>query len=216
MCKILIVFVGVLLSLGQTCGAWVEPSYHFEEAIGGSMDMAFDANGNAIAVIDNNGSIEAYYYSREQNTWSGPKKLGPSNDYARVSVAMDQSGTAIAIWVDKIDNPPIGPLIHIAYFDGTAWSRGPNLLTGYEIGSFALKMNGPNSALAVFINDKKKVFCSFINSGKWGKINHIAESDGDQLSVAYSPNGTAVIGFVNDYLGRVVNYIDGTWVRLSF
>lgn len=209
--SILTLLIGLLLAIGQNSEAWQMPPHQFS-AIGGGMDMASDANGNAVVVLDNGGSIEALFYSRAANAWSDPTLLGTVNSPSRVRVGMDQSGKALAIWADN--GSTAGTELHSSYFNGTAWfTESPDPFAApASICSFGLNMNGPDTALATWIDHTlNAVCCSFFNKGSWSQPTRIASTDGDQLSVAYSTNGSAVVGFVNGPLGHAINYIGGIW-----
>lgn len=208
-----ILFIGLIIPTQNIFSAWTQPPFQFP-AFGRGIDMKSDANGNAITVLDNAGTVEAFFYSRLTNTWTGPTILGTT--IGRIVLDMDPSGTALAVWLD-----PNRTDLHSAFFNGITWTPGspdPFATAAGFIEQINLSMNGPNSALVTWIDDTDNtVFSNFFNSGTWSTtipvagpvvagpfVNFLYFSD-------YSENGTAVATFLVGSNLEVSNFIGGSW-----
>jgi hypothetical protein len=206
--------VSLLMTMGQTFATWELPPFGFP-ANGSSIGMHSDANGNAIVVLDNSGTVEAFYFSKATNTWTGPTNLGSDN--GTVAMDMDPSGTAIAVWID-----PDGTDIHSSFFNGTSWTTGsPDpFATSGSVDELIVNMNGPNSALATWTDNTSGTFLSdFFSAGSWGSTIIIA---GPLLSLTptssdYSSNGTAIASYTDGTNLLVANFdpISQSWQQLS-
>lgn len=202
------------LLMGRIHAAWEMPPESFAPAMGQSISIASDADGNAIVVLDDSfdsATVQAFFYSRATNTWTGPTTLGNIIGSAFVLVDMDAGGHALAIWQNNSSTE-----IHSSFFNGSTWTTGsPDpFATPGGISTFNLDMNGPNTGLAVWIDSgTNQAVSSFFVAGIWSPIPiPIAPSDSIQSSAAYSSNGTAVAGFVNGAALQVSNYIGGVWL----
>lgn len=201
-------FIGLLVVTGHIYGDWKQPPHVFG-ATGLVMSLAADEIGNAIVVVDEKRiSVEAFYYSKNIDTWlDGVILDNVVTD--RVLVDMDPpSGRGIAIW-SKMTEPAE---VRSSTFDGVSWT--PPSVVGKPSGvrTIALDMNGPDSALAVWVeNATNLVYASFYNGGVWGPETLIAHCDEEYLSASYSSNGTAIVGFINREQLLVSNYIGGIW-----
>lgn len=193
----------LLMIMGETLAVWELPPNLFP-AIGSSIGMSSDSNGNAIVVLDNAGAVEAFYYSKATDAWTGPTNLGSNN--GAVAMDMDPSGTAIAVWID-----PNGSDLHSSFFNGTSWTTGspdPFASSGIVIEPI-VTMNGPNSALTTWIDSSTGTFLSsFFSAGSWGLTIPIA---GPSLSLTptssdYSSNGTAVASYTDGTNLLVANF----------
>jgi len=203
----------LMLLMGQAHAVWQQPPHSFAPDTGNSMDIGSDAFGNAIVVDDDDPDnvVNAYHYSRLTNTWSGPIPLGVATGSTLVSLDVDSTGTALAIWSTNSISE-----LHSSYFNGTVWTPGSPDPFGAPSTSFSIPivdMNGPTTALAVWRDvTTQDIYSSFFSAGTWTTATVAAPSDGNQLSMAYSANGTAVIGY-NDSSNAIIvsNYIGGVW-----
>jgi hypothetical protein len=203
----------LLFLIGHVYGDWQLPPHQFP-ATGGGVDMAFDEKGNALAVLDDGGTLVSFFYSRDMDTWLSTKPpLATVNSSPNIRVVMNAYDNAMAIWTDQKGE------LNSSLFNGNEWTHPIPFATPSEVRSLVLVMNGQDAALACWIdNSLNAVFSSFFKKGTWSEPLQIANSNGEQLSAAYSPSGTAVVGFVNESDGQVINYKDGVWqspVRLE-
>jgi hypothetical protein len=184
--------IAIFMPIAQTDAVWQQPPHQFS-ATGAGIAMASDATGNAITVLDNAGIVEAFFYSSISNAWSGPTILGTDNGL--IAMDMDASGTALAVWV-----APNGTDLHSAFFNGTTWTSGsPDpFASAQAIGDLTVTMNGPNTAMATWINTLiAQGFSSFFTSGSWGApINLTLLGVSSPLSSDFSSDGTAVASFM--------------------
>lgn len=195
-----------LLLMGQPCEAWQMPPHRIPGK-GADMGMMSNGRGNCIAVIDNQGTIEAYYSIKGEWTKT-PEILGKAYKYGYVDASMNSRGHGLAMWTSPKETLP---KLYSSFFNGLWTNLKPIQLNG-NVRTFTLEMNDSGSALAVWIDDAtSSLYSCFFSNYSWGDPIVIAPSNGEQLSVAYSANGTAVIGYVNGSSGYAVNYIDGAW-----
>lgn len=209
-----LLLVGIVMPIGQSHAVWEQPPHSFAPADGANITMGSDANGNAIVVLDNEGDVEAYFYSTVTNAWSGPTILGTNNQ--QILMKMHPSGTALAVWVD-----PDNLSIHSAFFNGTVWTLGsPDpfaVASDVGVGDITLDMNGPNTALFTWFDvigpGSDIYYSNFFSAGTWGTAIPIGSpasfgpSNGE-----YSENGTAIATFTNAANALLVsNFIGGVW-----
>lgn len=209
-------FFMFLLAIGipmaATNAAWEMPPHQFSQS-GVAIDMHSDANGNAIVVLDDNGTVDAFFYSKLTNTWSGPTTLGADN--GTLAMDMHASGTALAVWVDQTT----GTDLHSSFFNGTSWTAGsPDpFASSASISQLDLTMNSSNTALATWLDSTTgTVFSCFFSAGTWGAtIPVIGPGVTGPLSSDYSANGTAVASYLNGTTLQVSNFIAGSWQLLT-
>jgi hypothetical protein len=207
-----LLLVGIFMPTLQTHAVWQQPPQSFAPAIGGGIGMGSDNAGNAIVVLDNGGTVEAFFYSVLTQTWTGPTILG--SDSGDVVLSVDPGGTALAVWVD----PDFADL-HSAFFNGTTWVTGsPDpFVTGENPQILNLDMNGPNTALLTWFNNGPNTIVSnFFSAGTWGPMNTISNPGEFPLSSDYSANGTAVASYldITETMLLVSNFIGGFWQQL--
>lgn len=209
--RFFIFWLVLLAPFGQTEAAWQQPPEQFP-AFGSAIGMHSDANGNAIAVCDNAGDVEAFFYTQTTNTWSGPTLLGASN--GNLAMDMDGSGTALAVWVDQTT----GTDLHSSFFNGVSWATAsPDpFATSGSISEINLTLNGPNTALATWFDSTTgTVFSSFFSAGTWGSTIPVSGPGvTGPLSSDYSANGSAVASYLNGTTLQVSNFISGSWQLL--
>jgi hypothetical protein len=203
--------MGMLISMGQTQATW-EPPFQFP-ATGGGIAMGSDNAGNAIVVLDDGGTVEAFFYSVLTQTWSGPTTLGTDDEVLTLSV--DPSGTALAVWLD-----PDSVDLHSAFFNGSVWV--PGILDPFATGTGSpeqlnLTMNGPNTALLTWFDPGvNTVFSNFFSAGTWSPSGVVVGPAEFPLSSDYSSNGTAVASYldITETMLLVSNFTGGFWQQL--
>lgn len=209
-------FMGLLLSFAYPSAvfsAWQQPPFHFPNT--GSINqlaLASDANGNGIALIGNQASSVAEAWNYTDGVWQqttfNPQGINPDS----VSLAMDDSGTAIAMFHDQISGK-----FFTRFFNGTIWGfLSPDPLdtsAAVSSPSMSLDMNGPSSGVVLWVNDGN-VNTSFLSTWSWGPITTLNNEPNPQgLTVAFSANGTAIAVWQSDTTGGIVasNFFGGTW-----
>jgi len=208
------VLICMLLALGNLQGVWEQPPQSYGP--GRDIDIASDANGNAAVIFSSAGmgdgaipgTVSVYNYFSSTDTWSSATVL-QTDTVGEVDVAMDNSGTATVIWSNNNGTNEV----RTAFYDGSTWTPGsptPLEVTAGFVVSPSVAMNGPNSAVAAWIDvDNSLVRSSFLSGGVWSAPTTIA-ADGGSVRVAYSTNGTAVAGFGSPN-PAAANYIGGSW-----
>jgi hypothetical protein len=204
----LLFLMGMLVSMGQTQATWETP-FQFP-ASGGSIGLGSDANGNAIVVLDDSGTVEAFYYSSVTDSWTGPTILGTDNKH--IVVDMDPSGTALAVWQDSSFN------LHSSFFNGTTWTTGvpdPFATAAGTVQGLTIDMNGPTSALVTWIDFTSFAYTSnFFHSGAWGPSIVISTGAFIKISADFSSNGSAVASYLFGPDVFLSNFIGGSWQLL--
>jgi hypothetical protein len=181
--------------------------------------IASDANGNAMAVFIDSGATsapQASYFTA--GTWGAFQFLDSPGALGDIpAVAMDPTGTALAVW--KLDDTTD---IRGAFFDGSSWQTAQTveLNSGINFLSFfrpalSVAMNGPGQGVAAWPNaNDGQVHASFFTGSSWQTPVPIGAGTVDP-SISYSTNGSVIAGWLNDTGSSVQvfvnNYIGGSW-----
>jgi hypothetical protein len=195
--------------------AWLPPQMFTSDFNGQFMGVASDANGNGMAIYtDGNvpGSLFASYFTGGQ--WGTPQLLDTDAfDIQRPAVAMDASGTALAIWGEDSTGNVVA-----AQFNGSSW--GPktilqNIGAGLFLSTLSIAMDGKGHGVALWRSMTDFMTVSFFSGGSWGPntiISPVSSTSFD--SVAYSANGSAVAGWIDVNTGNVIanNFVGGVWL----
>lgn len=193
---------------------WQQPPHEFPITEGFKVPLGSDAHGHAFAIPTDFeftiADVFASYYS--SGIWQDPPEVigdGRVRSQAySIDFAMDNTGTGLAIWYDRTSGE-----FRTAHFNGIVWNTPPPipLDTGTPLnsGRVAVSMNGPNSGVAIWIdNNTTTVSSSFFSNVAWSLPVPIGTGDFSP-SVAYSTNGTAVAGWTN-VLNVTVNHFNGS------
>jgi hypothetical protein len=207
-----LLLVGIFMPAVQAQAVWIQPPFEFP-ADGGAIAMGSDDAGNAIVVLDNEGTVEAFFYSVLTQTWAGPTILGSNAE--EIALSVDPSGTAIAVWLD----PDVVDL-HSAFFNRFVWTPGTPDPFATGTGTpdkLNLTMNGPNTALLTWWDSvTNTVFSNFFSAGTWSPSGVVVGPAEYPLSSDYSANGTAVASYldITEAILLVSNFTGGFWQQL--
>jgi hypothetical protein len=184
---------------------WQNPPEVFNANLDSTQtNVVANSQGNAIAswVRFNTGDFVTSYFSN--NAW-GPfiilnAATGPTS--SSESTAIDDSGTALAIWSDFSN-------IRTSLFNGTTWNEIlPPLFNGFA-GNAKIAMDGNGNGAALFASGGS-IFASFYTAGVWSTAIPIGIG-GTLTDLAYSSNGTAAAVWINGTTVTGANYIGGVW-----
>lgn len=192
--------------------AWQQPPHQFPPSgSSGALSIASDANGHAFAtpnrVFSDIGEYASFF---SLGVWQDPPELIGPGTVSSSDLAMDNTGTAIAIWYD------IAGQIRSSYFNGLVWSTPPpnplDMVTNFNAVPVAVAMNGPISGVAIWTdNGTTDVRNAFFFGGAWSIPTTIGTGNFNP-SVGYSTNGTAVAGWFDVAGGTTVNnFTGGIW-----
>lgn len=178
---------------------------------------ATDNDNNAVSVFVDAGKIQGTFSSGAA-PWHTPNTLLSNSSSTAFSpdVAMDASGTALAIWREAQ-----GPLnsINTKRFSNGAWQTTviPALeFTVDGLGSPSIAMDGTKKALAVWPNTTaNKIHASFFSNGVWSPFQDIG-SGNNFPKAAYSLSGKAAAAWMLSPNSLYVNSFDGTsWLTAT-
>jgi hypothetical protein len=215
---------GLILCLGApsfSCAQWQPVESFTTDGQGGFPAVASDANGNAMAVFVDGGAASApqasYFTAGAWGAFQFLDSLGALGDLP--AVAMDPSGTALAVW--KLDDTTD---IRGAFFNGSSWQTAQTLesntgtnLFGFFRPILSVAMNGPGSGVAAWANSTLGgvVQASFFTGGSWQITPANIGTGTVDPSISYSTNGSVIAGWLNDTGSSidvfVNNYIGGSW-----
>lgn len=163
--------------------------------------IAVSRNGNAMAVWyeDNNGTYNACArYFIPFTGWDSIQSIetGTSNAFS-VRIALDDSGTAIALWRQP-------DLYYSRYVPGTGWSTAQAIATG-PLNNPAIVLNGQGQAVAVlnqydlasaYPADALVYGVKFSPAAGWGATSNLVSELGDaadpHVVIDSHGNGTAI------------------------
>jgi hypothetical protein len=211
------IFIFVLtLFVFSTCSstifaAWNQPPTQFTTPGLGLPpgSLASDANGNSITLAFDIPSqqLNATYFTN--GAYQAPVVLYNGN-VTRLTLDMNDSGIAIAAWLDQT----LGSLI-TARFDGSSWSILPPNPLDTNVSNFApfnpqIAVNANGDALLIWFNNPSDLRFSQFSAGTWSAPITL-ETPSEGTNVAYSANGTGVIGNSTGGTVNVRNYIGGVF-----
>jgi|GEM_PF-4006775 len=209
------------LLLGHTCSlnsAVVQPITQF--TFGGNsspIEVGADNNNNAIAAYSDSNVVFGAY-SPSGGPWQIQQLSDPLLSSRVVSVAMDGTGTGLAIW-NSFDNVATYS-INTASFSGGIWSTptpapldiGPNQLVSYSV-----SMNGLGQGLAAWADLAfDEIRTSFFSAGSWTPVVPVSIGVGSGgMKSVYSASGKAAVIW-NRFGGpladiNVVTFDGSTW-----
>lgn len=220
-------------------GNWGTPTA-IETGSGNAYDpqMAFDSNGNAIAVwFQIEGGVEsiyANYYCAAGGNWGAHTLLEDGSGAASAPrVAFDHDGNAVAIWTQ---NDGSADSIYVNHYSAASGNWGTQTLL--ETGSGAatgpqVAVDHDGNAIAIWTQDDGSVDSIYVNhysslDGSWGAQTLLDTSDGTAGSpqVAIDSNGNALAIWTqynsasgNNIYGNRYIATDGTWgtpARIEF
>lgn len=184
-------FSGILFFLASTSAGiaaeWQMPPTVIDPGDANFRLSEADNNGHVMLLsLSGNTDLYAYYYTN--GTWTLSDVLLTSPSVGSFDVAMDPSGTALAVFGDDNTNT-----LNSRYFDGSGWSTPtPNPLDTTSP-NLRVAMNGPGQGVAIWATGTGMA-ASFFSSGTWttpqiiGGSNNLAFFD-----LAYSANGTVAV-----------------------
>jgi hypothetical protein len=203
----LLVFAGIPSSI---FGAWNQPPVQFTNTFDQPAGaLASDTSGNSITLAFDSTlqQLNATYFTN--GAYQAPVAIYTGN-VSTIALAMDATGTAVAAWVDGTTNNLI-----TGFFDGANWSTPlPNPLdTNVSASNFnppSISMNGNGEALLVWLSLTSDLRFSQFTAGNWSAPITI-ELLSETTTVAYSANGTGVLGNTTGGTVNVRNFIGGVW-----
>lgn len=209
----LIFLVNIFILLGfstQGKADWIQPPEQFPIPPDGNYlnSLASDANGHAVVLVGDQAGIQstdAWYFSN--GTWTPTTLISAGPNIGNVAVAMEPSGTALALVHDGSNNQLL-----TFYFNGTSWSPPPtNPLDTFAFSpaSMAVTMNAPGQGLAAW-TDGIDVKAAFFSGSNWGPVTILGTGQ-LAVSVAFSAKGSAVVGWQDGINVKVSNFINGSW-----
>ena len=150
--------------------------------------VAADNENNAVAVLSDGGTIKASYLTNG-GPWGPLVDLSAANNYSSPSVAMDATGTAIAMWAVS-DSPSE---IQTAYLTGGVWTTPSpqplDTITDYNATSVA--MNGLGQGVGAW-STGTGINASFFSGGTWTAVTPIGSTTSTaSITTSYSPGGNA-------------------------
>ncbi len=210
-CLLILSFIIGFGSTYLSADIWNMPPTPFSILDSNSSDLAYNPQGNAIAIWANRDqlTVEVSYFSN--NAWGASQILDSSFTSNYTKVAMDQTGTGLAIWCVLILQE-----IRTAYFNGTAWVTPPpaplDTLSAFtDNASTSIAMDGNGNGIAVWIDPGLSIVrSSSFTAGAWSAPVTIGTGT-NTTSVAFSSNGTAVAMWSDSVNTWVNNYISGVW-----
>lgn len=171
--------------------------------------VACDDDNNAIAVFSDNGRIKASYLI-DGGAWGTITTLDSNADNAYPCIAMDATGTAIAMWGAFSVSPAE---VRTAYFSGGVWSTPTPqpLASPSSINAIDVSMDGSGNGLGVWAN-ANSIRASFFSSGTWGTITNLGSSNSSNLiKASYSSGGKASVVFYNTFNSPSFNIAAATY-----
>lgn len=211
---------GIVLVLGTSsllnADAWVQPPTEFSTSFSTTASAGdTDGNGNALSVWsegDIPGFVAASYYTN--GAWQPAVILSSSGstDQNGLDVAMDATGTGLALWSEAASNQIRG-----AHFSGGVWTLttpDPIDNVGEITGQLKVAMNGTGNGVGIWIDfATNQVRSSFYNAGtnSWSPVSpvNVLGTGSFSANVAYSANGTAIASW-NDGTNAFASYFNGT------
>lgn len=209
--RFLAFFIGILALFANhstTFAVWQSPPTSFSDVSA----ISSDAGGNAIAMVSTfdgvQSTISAYNYINGAWLLTGQFDGGTSAVFS-LEIAMDPSGTALAVWTNVSD---VG---NTAYFNGTAWFTPLNNPLASNSSSPQVAMNELGQGVMVWLDSGFNVMSSFFSNQSLLWSNPVDIGDGFFIkAVKYSMNGTAVAMWDNSNI-TVSNFIGGSWSMLE-
>lgn len=190
---------------------WQNPPEPFSpDGFALSSDLGVSRLGNAVAIWSDNDSAGLFASYFLDDAW-GPHALLSSAIIEFSSVAVDNTGTSLAIWHEPFNN-----VIRTAHYIGGVWTNPlpdplDTLTPDLNACPTAISMNGNGGGIAVWIDFVVfQVRSSTFSSGSWSAPTTIGIG-ATGLSVDYSSNGTAVAQWFDSGDVFVCNYIGGVW-----
>ncbi len=184
------------------------------------ISLAADGQGNAMAIFDGfdtDISMGVLYYSYFTNgAWGAPQPfttLPFEGSFDFPFVAMDPSGTGLAIWCGFM--PEFS--VQVNYFDGASWGANQllddNVPYDFNVSQLCtVAMNGPGSGIAAWVRSNDTVQVQFFSGGvPSAGPTGIAPAvlDTQLIVAAYSTNGSAVLGWWDPSGSVTVANFDG-------
>jgi len=175
-------------------------------AVGTNPQVAFDADGNAIAVWINDGSeVFANKYTASTASWGSVAERIDSLPaaVADLRLAVGNDGTAVAVWSKSKGQ---ARNIQAARYNGTSWEAHVNLESNNGIAqSPQVVVDGAGNAIVVWLqpdNSVNSIWYNFYDAGGvgWGTEDVLELTD----DVAYAPqvamdsNGDAIVAWAQD------------------
>lgn len=210
---VIFLFVSLVLGNHLFSDVWQPPEQFtnaggaFESATGG----ATDGNGNAASIYINVTGLESAYFDSVTETWLAPQLVSPPF-IANPSIAMDATGTALAIWADQVTFE-ITTARRSAGAAGTWTTLTPDPLdTLTDLGFTDIAMNGSGNGVALWIDQTAlTVSSSFFNGTNWNAVQVLTSNGTNSPNVAYSANGTAVAIWDNAGVVTASHTVAGVW-----
>jgi hypothetical protein len=176
--------------------------------MGTPINLGSDVNGHGFMLLSSYQQEGFSYFSN--GVWSSQTILDNVLNVAASVMAVDDSGTALAVWsyfnIWESDT---------AYFDGNKWmTPSPHPFeNGKGIAFIGLAMNGKGHGMAVWQNYVgDEIYYSIFSEGKWHDIGTVpqgSEACSGGLYLGYSKNGTAIAGWMSTNSNVCVSIFDG-------
>jgi len=168
--------------------------------------VSIDANGNAIAVWAQGGSILADRYVAATQTWQGIQMLETSStEAAQPRISMDDSGNAIAVWLQNND------MVANRYDVASASWEGPVALdNSVSVASDpAISLDADGNAIAVWAQSGDIFSNRYVIAGNagWMEAQRIEPLGGGTAftpQISTDSNGDAIVVW-NEYSGNITD-----------
>jgi hypothetical protein len=163
--------------------------------------IAFDGNGNAIAVwksIPYVGRTDKVYAARVTTAGSveAPRIIGEGYPVAGLQLAADSMGNAIAVWADS------AAILANRYSPGSGWGDAMQINTGYALDDPQIAMAPDGTALAAWGNRDGFPYSAYgrryTPAGGWEPIRLIESGSGNVLCsprIAIDRTGNAMVAW---------------------
>jgi hypothetical protein len=195
-----------------TGSGWDTPTLIQTESAGDARDqrIAFDSNGNAIAVWTQTNITGIYHvvvnrYSMGSG-WGTAAHLETADDgVSRPQVSFDNNGNAFAVWEQRSPGHSVGIWVnrYTATGTGTGWSTPTLIETDSEDGATMSQIAIDSNGKAIVVweqfehtgEHRANIWANrYIPTNGWGTATLIEGNEGDALSpyVAVDANGNAI------------------------
>jgi hypothetical protein len=191
--------------------------------------VALDGKGNAVLVEpgesrSTNDGATARYYSAASGKWSPPAQLSlPGIQVQEIRVGMDESGNAVAVWLQTVGSTPVLASSYRPASSGR-WLAPVALPSIPDAEPLSVELSvaadGSAAVAALVLNSSASPETTGVDvvvgaNGNWGARTQVAsyERGGYFVSAAAEPNGGALVSW-DEYLAgnevvRAASYTPG-------
>lgn len=169
--------------------------------------IAFDGNGNAIAVWDQSDGTRSNIWANRFNgtNWGTPTLIesDDAGDARYPQIAFDNNGNAIAVWQQYDDGTRDNIMAN--RFDGTNWGTPVMIASnsaGFVLGSPQIAFDGSGNAIAVWDQHDDLTYLNFsiwanhFDGTNWSSASLLENGNSGTASapqIAFDSNGNAIV-----------------------